>query len=57
MRHIMVLATTMALAAVAGCQTSAPAQPARHCFDRPFDAGRCEQPTNFRLFDFLVRGG
>lgn len=36
----------------AGCATApAPYSTlAKHCRDRDFDGGRCDQPTNFRLF-------
>lgn len=45
----------IALVVIAGCQTSTPVQPvAKACSYRPADAGLCEPPTNFRLFDYIV---
>lgn len=54
-----ILATMTAAASLgflAGCQTVETAPPAgpEACRDRPFDAGICEQRTNFRLFDLIA---
>lgn len=56
MRRFPVWAMFIALAAIAGCQTNMqrPAAPQGNCSHRPFDAGKCDQPTNFRLFDYLI---
>jgi hypothetical protein len=50
----MRLTLLAAATAIAGCQSiGAPeySRYARDCPDRPADAGFCEQPTNWRLFD------
>lgn len=55
MRRFPVWTAMIALAAIAGCQTSTPVQPvAKACSYRPADAGFCEPPSNFRLFDYVV---
>ena len=56
MRRFPVWMTMIMLAAVAGCQTNmpAPTQPRGGCSHRQADAGVCEPPSNFRLFDYLV---
>jgi hypothetical protein len=58
MRRLLVCVILTALPAIAGCQTDMPAQSyQKPCLHRQFDAGFCDQPTNFRLFDYLVHGG
>jgi hypothetical protein len=55
MQRFPVWMATIALAAIAGCQTSTPVKPiANGCSYRPADAGLCEPPSNFRLFDYIV---
>ena len=55
MRRFLILAIMLASAAT-GCQTVPSSQPHWRwtpCVDRAFDAGFCEQPTNFRLFGYI----
>jgi hypothetical protein len=55
MRRFPVWTAIIALAAIAGCQTGAPVQPGPNaCSYRQADAGFCEPPSNFRLFDYIV---
>lgn len=46
-------ALLIALALMAGCSNTAAQYPtlATRCLDRPYEAGRCDQQTNFRLFE------
>ena len=45
-----ILATTLA-----GCQSISPAPTYRwDCNDKPFEAGLCDQPTNWRISQLLV---
>lgn len=54
MRRFLLL-TALAVA-IAGCQTAPQAYTYRwKCTDRPFDAGLCDQPTNWRISDLIVR--
>ena len=55
MQRFPVWMATIALAVIAGCQTSTPVKSvANGCSYRPADAGLCEPPSNFRLFDYIV---
>lgn len=42
----------LALVILAACQNTSAQYPtlANRCLDRPFEAGRCDQQNNFRLF-------
>ncbi|QPC88210.1 hypothetical protein GA830_16690 [Mesorhizobium sp. NBSH29] len=44
------------LTILAGCQTTGMKSEfsPKYCKDRPFDAGICDQRTDFRLFDYVV---
>lgn len=59
MRRFLILAILIAPTAISGCQTSS-ATPApwrwKPCNARPYDAGFCEQPTNFLLWDYIAGG-
>jgi hypothetical protein len=51
-RTIIPIALLTAGLLVAGCANTTVSHPtlANRCLDRPFEAGKCQQPTNFRLF-------
>lgn len=51
MRHYLVSAMLVAAGLTSGCLGPDSTQTYRFaCTDRPYDAGFCEQPTNWRLF-------
>jgi hypothetical protein len=54
MRRFPVWTMLVGLLAIAGCQSSGAVQRGKYCSWRPFDAGICEQPTNFLLFQYLI---
>ncbi len=54
MRRFPVWAMLVSLVAVAGCQSTEAVQRGKYCSYRPFDAGFCDQPTNFLLFQYLI---
>jgi len=61
MRHLYAKSALAALALLVGCQSVPPSRatpPAQEysgrCFHRPFDAGFCEQPSNFWIMDYVV---
>ncbi|RUM97935.1 hypothetical protein EET67_09985 [Pseudaminobacter arsenicus] len=54
------LILTVLTIAIAGCQTVPQTVPQAssyrwNCNDKPFEAGLCDQPTNWRLSDFMVQ--
>lgn len=52
MRLFLILAV---LVAVAGCQAVPRSPDYRwNCNDKPFEAGLCDQPTNWRISQLLV---
>jgi hypothetical protein len=57
MQRFLISAIVLVSLAVTGCQT-VPTSPApwrwKPCSARPFDAGFCEQPSNFYLFGWLI---
>lgn len=63
MRHLSTLALLIAAATVSACQSvpqsmrtiPVPYYDGR-CFHRPFDAGFCEQPSNFLIMDAVFGG-
>jgi hypothetical protein len=52
LRSIFKVGALLALALVAGCQNTSAQYPtlATRCLDRPFEAGKCHQESDFRLF-------
>lgn len=53
MRSIPIKITALlALGLLAACQNTQASYPtlANRCLDRPYEAGRCDKQTNFRLF-------
>jgi hypothetical protein len=55
MRRFSIWTMLIGLVAIAGCQTTEPVQQrGKYCSYRSFDAGACDQPTNFLLFEFLI---
>lgn len=55
MRLLLPIATTMAL--LTACQSAPPTKPFEpECTPRRYDAGFCDQPTNFHLWATLLTG-
>ncbi|MFI0846251.1 hypothetical protein [Mesorhizobium sp. IMUNJ 23232] len=55
MRLLLPIAMTMAL--LSACQTAPPSKPFEPaCTQHRFDAGFCDQPTNFHLWTTLLTG-
>lgn len=54
MRLFLIL--TLFATAVAGCQVVPKASDYRWtCSDRPYEAGRCDQATNWRISEFVMQ--
>ena len=54
MQRFLIL--TVLATAIAGCQAVPPTPNYRwNCNDRPFEAGLCDQPTNWRLGDIMIQ--
>lgn len=54
MRKFLIL--TILGAVIAGCQTFPPSPDYRwNCNDKPFEAGLCDQPTNWRIGEIMVQ--
>lgn len=53
-KAVWLLGLMVVAAALGGCQSVANQPWPGQCSARPFDAGFCDQPTNFRLFDYLA---
>jgi hypothetical protein len=55
MRRILQATVLLTVAALAGCQSTMQAQRYQgYCSARPYDAGFCEQPSNFLLWGFIL---
>lgn len=57
MRLLLPIATTLALALLSACQSAPPTKPFEPaCTPHRYDAGFCDEPTNFHLWATLLTG-